>query len=82
MRPPQPSWTTPDLPAEVHKEPSVVLRVFLHPLVLGLDLRPIEEPQHRLLQGAPVPLPGMISTIGAFLSRASCMTASSARSIA
>jgi hypothetical protein len=43
------SMTQP-LPAEMHEDPAKVLRVFFNPVVLGLDLLLLEEPQYVLLE--------------------------------
>jgi len=56
----------------MHEQPAEVLRVLLDPVVLGLDVFALQEPQ---------PLPGMISTSGAFFSTASSIIACSARSM-
>ena len=37
---------------EVDKEPAPVFAVLVQPVVARLDLRPIQKPQHRLLQRA------------------------------
>jgi hypothetical protein len=60
----------------MHEQAAEVLRVLLDPVVLGLDLFPLQEPQHVLLE-----LPGMISTSGAFFSTASSIIACNARSM-
>src|SRR5260370_19468362 len=38
------------LPAEMHEQPAEVLRVLLDPVVLGLDVLALQEPQHVLLE--------------------------------
>src|ERR1700723_3379425 len=38
------------LPAEMHEQPAEVLGVLLDPVVLGLDVLALEEPQHVLLE--------------------------------
>src|ERR1700719_1967998 len=38
------------LPAEMHEQPTEVLRVLLDPVVLGLDVLALKEPQHVLLE--------------------------------
>src|ERR1700741_5318805 len=40
----------PALPAEMHEQPTEVLRVLLDAVVLGLDLILLEKPQHVLLE--------------------------------
>src|SRR5580704_788090 len=38
------------LPAEMHEQPAEVLRVLLDPVVPGLDVLALQEPQHVLLE--------------------------------
>src|ERR1700722_14310585 len=40
----------PGLPAEMHEQPTEVLRVFLNSVVLGLDVLALQEPQHVFLE--------------------------------
>src|SRR5580700_10562893 len=40
----------PGLPAEMHEQPAEVLRILLDPVVLGLDVLALQEPQHVLLE--------------------------------
>src|SRR5260370_856443 len=37
-------------PAEMHEQPAEVLRILLDPVVLGLDVLALQEPQHVLLE--------------------------------
>src|SRR5579859_997193 len=38
------------LPAEMHEQPAEVLRILLDPVVLGLDVLALQEPQYVLLE--------------------------------
>jgi hypothetical protein len=47
----RPDWNPRDsLPAEMHEKPPVILGVFLDPVIQGLDLFLIEEPENPLLE--------------------------------
>ena len=74
------SGRCPLLPAEMDEDAAEVLGVLLHPVIQRLDVLAVEESQDVLLE-LPEPLPGMISTRGAFVLTASSMMSCSALSM-